>query len=128
MAAVGKMLAAMIHYENVVYQESLNRTSVLDSGAASHVHPDVIITDMENRTRLSSLMGEAMWTDGVGYIPYEFHDDLTSTPFKLDTDDTDYAKGIECTLVSMGKLIKQGWKFTFKLAELVGWTPSGHKV
>ena len=28
----------------------------------------------------------------------------------------------------MGKLIKQGWKFTFELAELVGWTPSGHKV
>ena len=28
----------------------------------------------------------------------------------------------------MGKLIKQGWKFTFELAELVGWTPSGYKV
>ena len=28
----------------------------------------------------------------------------------------------------MGKLIKQGWKFTFELAELIGWTPSGHKV
>ena len=56
-AAVGKMLAAMIHYENVVYQESLKRTSVLDSGAARHVHPDVIITDMENRTKLSSFSG-----------------------------------------------------------------------
>ena len=45
----------MIHYENVVYQVSLQRTSVLDSGAARHIHPesDVIITDMENRTRLS---------------------------------------------------------------------------
>ena len=51
-AAVGKMLAAMIHYGNVVYQESLKHTSVLDSGAARHVHPDVIITDMENRTKL----------------------------------------------------------------------------
>ena len=44
MAAVGKMLAAMIHYEIVVYQESLKRTSVMDSGAARHVHPDVFIT------------------------------------------------------------------------------------
>ena len=54
------MLAAMIHYENVVYQVSLQRTSVLDSGAARHVHPDldVVITDMENRTRLSSFTGE----------------------------------------------------------------------
>ena len=127
-AAVGKMLAAMIHYENVVYQESLKRTSVLDSGAARHVHPDVIITDTENRTRLSSFTGEDVWTDGVGYIPCEFHDDLTSKPFKLDIDDADYVKGITCTLISMGKLIKQGWKFTFELAELIGWTPSGHKV
>ena len=94
-AAVGKMLAAMIHYENVVYQESLKRTSVLDSGAARHVHPDVIITDTENRTRLSSFTGEDVWTDGVGYIPCEFHDDLTSKPFKLDIDDADYVKGID---------------------------------
>ena len=47
-AAVGKMLAAMIHYENVVYQETLQHTSVLDSGAARHVHPDVIITDISD--------------------------------------------------------------------------------
>ena len=113
-AAVGKMLAAMIHYENVAYQESLKRTSVLDSGAARHVHPDVIITDTENRTRLSSFTGEDVWTDGVGYIPCEFHDDQTSKPFKLDIDDADYVKGITCTLISMGKLIKQGWKFTFE--------------
>ena len=93
----------MIHYENVVYQESLKRTSVLESGASRHVHPDVIITDMENRTRLSSFTGEddIVWTDGVGYIPCEFHDDLTSKPFKLDIDDADYVKGIPCTLISM---------------------------
>ena len=81
-AAVGKMMAAMIHYENVVYQESLKRTCVLDSGAARHVHPDVIITDMDNRTKLSSFTGEDVWTDGVGYIPCEFHDVLTSKPFQ----------------------------------------------
>ena len=112
----------------VVYQESLKHTSVLDSGAARHVHPDVIITDMENRTKLSSFTGEDVWTDGLGYIPCEFHDDNTSKPFKLDIDDADYVKGITCTLISMGKLIKQGWKFTFELVELIGWTPSGHKV
>ena len=28
-AAVGRMLAAMIHYESVMYQESLKHTSVL---------------------------------------------------------------------------------------------------
>ena len=52
MAAVGETLAAMAHYEIVVYQVSNERTmsSVLDSGAARHVHPDVIITDMDNRT------------------------------------------------------------------------------
>ena len=111
-AAVGKMLAAMIHYEIVVYQESLKRTPVLDYGAARHVHPNVIITDMENRARLSAFTGEDVWTDGVGCIPCEFHDDLTSKPFKLDIDDADYIRGIECTLISMGKLIKQGWKFT----------------
>ena len=55
MAAVGAMLAAMIHYENAVYSVSLQHTSVLDSGAAMHIHPDVvslITTNMENRTRL----------------------------------------------------------------------------
>ena len=62
------MLAAMIHYENVVYSISLQRTSVLDSGAARHVHPDAIITDMENRTHLSPFTGEDVWIDGVGYI------------------------------------------------------------
>ena len=83
---------------------------------------------MENRTKLSFFTGEDVWTDGFGYIPCEFHDDLTSKPFKLDIDDADYVTGIECTLISMGKLIKQGCKFTFELAELVGGTPSGHKV
>ena len=119
MAALVKMLAAMIHYENLVYQVSNERTSVLDSGAARHVHPDVIITDMDNRTRLSSFTGEDVWSDGIGYIPCEFQDDLTSKPFKLDIDDADYVKGITCTLISMAKLIKQGWKFTFELAALV---------
>ena len=128
MASVGKMLAAMIHYENVVYQVSNERTSVLDSGAARYVHLDVIITDMENRTRLSSFTGEDVWTDGIGYIPCEFQDDVTSKPFKLDIDDADYVKGITSTLISMGKLIKQGRKFTFELAELVARTPSGHKI
>ena len=44
MAAVGKILAGMVHYETVVHQVFLLRTSVLDSGAARHVHPDDIIT------------------------------------------------------------------------------------
>ena len=114
------MLAVMIHYKKVVYQESLKHTSVLDSGAARHIHSDVIITDTENRTRLSSFTGEDVWTNGVGYIPCEFHDDQTSKPFKLDINNTNYIKGIMCTLISMGKLIKQGWKFTFELAELIG--------
>ena len=48
--------------------------------------------------------------------------------FKLDISDADYVKGIECTLIAMGKLIKEGWKFTFELSELVKWTPSGHKI
>ena len=67
-AAVGKMLAAMIHYENVVYQEPLKRTSVLDSGAARHVNPGVIITDIENRTKLSSFTGEDVWIDDADYV------------------------------------------------------------
>ena len=62
------------------------------------------------------------------HIPCEFHNGLTSKPFKLDIDDADYAKGITCALIPMGKLTMQGWKFTFELAGLVAWTPSGHKV
>ena len=114
MASVGELLAAMIHYENVVYHVSSERTSVLDSGAARHVDPDAIITDMDNRTRLSSFTGEDVdvWTDGIGYIPCEFQDDLTSKPFKLNTDDADYVKCITCTLISMRKLTKQGWKLS----------------
>ena len=53
---------------------------------------------MENRTRLSSLTGEDVWADGIGYIPCEFQDDLTSKPFNLNIDDADYVKGITCTL------------------------------
>ena len=72
---------------------------MLDSGAARHVHPDldVVITDMENRTRLSSFTGEDVWTDGIGYIPCEFTDDLTTKQFrvKLDIGDADYAKGFD---------------------------------
>ena len=73
-AAVEKMLAAMIHYENVLHQVSNERTSVLDSGAARHVNPDVIITDMDNRTRPSSSTGEGVWSDGIGYIPCGFRE------------------------------------------------------
>ena len=58
--------------------------------------------------------------------PCKFTDDLTSKQFKVYISDDAYVKGIDrdCTLISMGKLIKQGWKFTF--AELFAWTPSGH--
>ena len=69
-----------------------------------HVHPDVIITDIENCTKLASFTGEDVWTNGVGYIPCEFHNDLTSKTFKLDIHDADYVRGSECTLISMGKL------------------------
>ena len=31
-------------------------------------------------------------------------------------------------LISMGKLIKEGWKFTFEMSELIAWTTSGHKI
>ena len=48
MASIGQMLAAMMHYTNVVYQVSDECTSVVDSGAARHVHPNAIITDMDN--------------------------------------------------------------------------------
>ena len=114
MAAVGKMLAAMIHYEAVyvVYQVSPQRTSVLDSGAARHVHPDVVITDMENRTQchLSSFTGEGAWADGIGCIPCEFTDDLTPKQFKLDISYAYYVNlkglglGIDCALLLFGLL------------------------
>ena len=99
----------MIRYETVEYQVFLPRPSVLDFGAVRHVQPDVIITAMEDRTRLSSFTGEddIVWTDRIGYIPCEFHNDLTFKPFKLVNSDADYVKGITCTLISMGKLIKR---------------------
>ena len=62
--------------------------------------------------------------------PCKFTDDLTSKQFKVYISDDAYVKGIDrdCTLISMGKLIKQGWKFTFEVSELVAWTTSGHKI
>ena len=103
------------------YEES----SVIDSGAARHIHPDVVVKDSDNLHRLASFTGETSWAHGNGYIPITLRTDQ-DTEFDLDIQDADFKKDVNAPLLSMCKLLRDGRKFELEWDHLHSYTPNGH--
>ena len=97
----GVKLIAMAEY----YSRSINSALpgdnfVMDSGAGCHVDPDTIVTDPDNKTRLTGFLGEATWTKGRGHIPLRIHDDLTGHTVDIDINNADNVPNSRVSLLS----------------------------
>ena len=125
----GVKLIAMAEY----YSRSINSALpgdnfVMDSGAGCHVDPDTIVTDPDNKTRLTGFLGEATWTKGRGHIPLRIHDDLTGHTVDIDINNADNVTKSRVSLLSMGKLINDGWHFDLSQGSAYAYTPTGIRV
>ena len=121
----GVKLIAMAEY----YSRSINSALpgdnfVMDSGAGCHVDPDTIVTDPDNKTRLTGFLGEATWTKGRGHIPLRIHDDLTGHTVDIDINNADNVTNSRVSLLSMGKLINDGWHFDLSQGSAYAYTPT----
>ena len=86
----GAKLIAMVEY----YSRSINsalpdETFIVDSGAGCHVNPDTIVTDPDNKIRLTRFLGT--WTKGRGHIPLGIYDDLRGHTLDIDINNADNA-------------------------------------
>ena len=115
------------------YARSINsalpdETFIVDSGAGCHVDPDTIVTDPDNKTRLTGFLGEATWTKGRGHIPLSIYDDLTGHTVDIDITNADNVTTSRASLLSMGKLINDGWHFDLSQGSVYAYTPTGIRV
>ena len=103
-----KVLALPEFYEFTINAASKEKSSILDSGAARHVHPETVVTDPDSRCRLTSFTGQTQWTDGNGFIPLELYDELSGKHFDFDIEDSDAMAGATSSLLSLCKLLRKG--------------------
>jgi len=110
---------------------SINKGSVLDSGSSRHLDPRVHVVDPDNVQYLTGFEGSVAWTQGMGYLPLQLHDENTGESFPMDMDGVDKLEEVVSPVLSMGKLLRLGWTFTFGDfgREMYAVTPSGaHKI
>ena len=123
-----KIIAVSQHYRRQVLLTESKDSIIIDSGAGRHIDTRTRILDPDYRMRLTGFVGEESWTNGSGYLPLQLHDELSSTDFQVDIEDTDYLESAACNLLSMGKLLRKGWKFDLEWDALYAYTPSGERV
>ena len=118
-------LALLEHHR--VYATMKSMGSILDSGSSQHLSRDVMVTDPSDLTCLSGFEGSTTWTKGSGHLSL-----LLKT--ESNEDVPMIIEGAQCTpstiasILSMGKLIKEGWSFDINQKAQVATTPSGAKV
>ncbi len=102
------------HYFAKTYQIlHLENTSVLDSGSSRHIHRVVKITDPDNCQSLTGFDGSQSWTQGNGYLPLSFSDELSGKNAKIDISNVDQMMEVTNDILSMGQLIRGGYEFHF---------------
>ena len=85
-------------------------------------------TDPDNKTRLTGFLGDATWTKGRGHIPLRIHDDFTGHTVDIDINNADNVTNSRVSLLSMGKLINDGWHFDLSQGSAYAYTPTGIRV
>ena len=123
-----KLIAMAEYYSRSINSALPDETFIVDSGAGCHVDPDTIVTDPDNKTRLTGFLGEATWTKGRGHIPLSIYDDLTGHTVDIDITNADNVTTSRASLLSMGKLINDGWHFDLSQGSVYAYTPTGIRV
>ena len=101
----------------------------LDSGSGRHINRKVRILDPDSSVSLTGFDDSKQWTQGIGFLPLEAHDEFTHETFKFDVTGVDQLDSVTSSIFSLGKLYKDGWHFHFDEDGLFGITPGGaHKV
>ena len=84
-----------------------------------------MVKDSDNLHRLASFMGETSWTQANGCIPITPRNDQ-DTEVDLAIQDADFKKDVNAPLLSMCKLLQDGWKFELEWDQFHSYTPNGH--
>jgi hypothetical protein len=86
--------------------------TVLDSGSARHLSSRTSVLNNEDKTALTGFDGSVQWTDGNGYLPIAFTDQLTGDTVSLDISDVDLMSDkLVSDILSLGKLLRGGYNF-----------------
>ena len=115
------------HPSTVAY--SMYSGSCLDSGSSRHISPHTMVTQSDACIPLTGFneSSPSVWTTGNGYLPLTFHDQRTDSSVALDIDNVDKLDTVTVPILSMGKLLRKGFKFYFESPEdLVCMLPGGH--
>ena len=85
------------------------------------------ITDATVSRRLKGFEGTVVWTSGVGHKPIELVT-KAGTSIDVDIQDVEYLRDATAELLSMGKLINQGWRFNLSAQNLQAILPTGEII
>ena len=90
--------------------------SVLDSGSSRHLSRSTCVTHEDDRMSLTGFQDGSpiAWTQGNGYLPLGFTDADTNAAIHVDVHDADKLDSVTCDILSLGKLIRAGFKFYFE--------------
>ena len=116
------------HYASGVM--AVTEGAILDSGSSKHLDTKVFAPNGDDRKSLSGFDNSQQWTEGNGYLPLTIRDHLTGEEAKIDIEDVDQLPQVTSRILSVGKLLRKGYKFYFENADdLMMVTPGGaHKV
>ena len=109
--AVQSKLLALVPTAQVLYSGS-----VLDSGSSKHLSPATCVTQSDERTPLTGFNadGATVWTQGSGHLPLLFKDTESNATVALDMPDADKLDSVSCPILSMGKMLREGYQFYFE--------------
>ena len=82
--------------------------NILDSGSGRHVNRNVRILDPDSTVSLTGFDDSKQWTQGIGFLPLEAHDEFTNEDFKFDIVGVDQLDTVMSSIFSLGKLYKDG--------------------
>ena len=103
--------------------------SVLDSGSSKHLHPRTHVTNSDDCISLTGFNNSTEWTQGNGYLPLQLYDENSNTTVSADITDADKLDVVASPVLSMGKMLLDGYKFIFESpTDLWAYAPGGaHK-
>jgi hypothetical protein len=104
-------LLQLHHSGNSVLAVGSTLGSVLDSGSSRHINPSPVITDAEQTVSLMGFDNSQQWTQGTGYLPLEWMTRENDTWIAHDIQSVDAMHNISSPILSMGKLIRDGFDF-----------------
>ena len=111
------MLALLKHYSDNHPEDGLSLLarqatwSVLDSGSSRHLHPNVTLTDSENRVSLTGFDKSRQWTEGIGYLPITWVSRESGGTVAHGIDSVDRLTGVMHPILSMGRMLRDGFSF-----------------